>query len=204
MPVEINLLPRRKRKTSMLPVYVLILGLAGLIVLIFMLNTVSTMEEETARTSTELEEKRLEAAELEQELAEYRSGDLDELDDKLEELAEKVVPVSALLEETVRLMPQEGMMTFFDYQFPGQLRVEVLLTTMPDVAKYQHELENSPMIQRAEVESILGEEINEEAEEDPFWYEEYLPQYFTTINVVVNPDAVREVERQEEEEVEQP
>jgi hypothetical protein len=203
MPVEINLLPQQKRKTSMLPVYVLILGLAGLITLIFMLNTASTMEEEIARTSTELDEKRLESAELEQELADYQSGDLDEFDEKLEKLGEKVVPVSALLEETVRLMPQEGMMTFFDYQFPGQLRVEVLLTTMPDVAMYQHELENSPMIQRAEVESVLGEEINEEAEEDPFWYEEYLPQYFTTINVVVHPDAVREVERQEEE-VEQP
>ncbi|QKS71854.1 hypothetical protein FLK61_34875 [Paenalkalicoccus suaedae] len=201
MAVEINLLPhqsKRDRTFSLSLILVGSIGIIGLIVLLFLGNQV---EDNRMAKEAELTEARVETTMLEQELSELDPADGGELGQKIEELENKRVPSFAVLSTIVAAMPEEGNITLFDYTFPADIEMEIVLTSMSDIAQFQYNLEQSPMIQEANVEAVLGEDIEEEVEEDPFWYETYIPQYFTTYRLVLHPDAVRAYSDEQEDEV---
>ncbi|PRO64898.1 hypothetical protein [Alkalicoccus urumqiensis] len=199
MPVEINLLPKKRKRSGAVPKSVFFILAAGLLGVLLLFFLGQQFGEDREMAEDRLQEKRIEAAELERTIQELQNSDNDELEARIQELDEKVVPASVVLQEAVRMMPPEGTMTLFDYSFPDNVQIEWIATSMPDVALYQNSLESSALIQRAELDTVIGEEILEELEEDIFWYEEYLPQYFTTMNLVLHPDAVRSFEPPEEE-----
>lgn len=193
MPVEINLLPGRKNKARTLPLVFLLIGVLGLIGLLVIISVASSMESERNAVEAELQEARLESAALESELNELESNDILLLEEMILELDEKMVPASSVLAGIVSHLPPESTLTMFDYDFPDQVTVEGLFTSMPELARFQYALENSSFVQVAEVDVVFGEEIIEELEEG-FWYEDYLPQYFATLQLTLHPDAARSFE----------
>lgn len=197
MPVEINLLPGRKKKAKTLPMLFLLIGVLALIGLLVIVAVSSSMENERQVAEDELQEARLVTAELESELNELESSEILLLEEMIVELEEKIVPASNVLTAIVSELPPESSLTMYDYQFPDQVTLEGLFTSMPELARYQYALESTAMIQLAEVDVVFGEEIVEEMDEEAFWYEEYLPQYFATIHLTLHPDAARSYDRGE-------
>ncbi|SDN59010.1 hypothetical protein [Alkalicoccus daliensis] len=199
MPIEINLLPGKKRRTRTLPMLLLLIGVLGLIGLLAIISIGSSMENERRMAEEELAEARIASAELENELEELQESDILLLNTVIGELEEKVVPASSVLMDIVSRMPADSGLTMFEYEYPDHITLEILLMSMPDLARFQHELEDSPLIQQAEIDIVMGEAILEELDENIFWYEEYLPQYFATIVLVLHPDAIRAYEQEETE-----
>ncbi|CAM3823530.1 hypothetical protein [Alkalicoccus chagannorensis] len=205
MRVEINLLPQKRKRSGSLPVILAALLLAAVMIIFTMFSLSQSIENDRTASEEELQELQMETTELENQITELQNPEQEELQARMDELDDKIVPVSVVLDEVVARMPEESVMTLFDYVFPDEIIMEAIILSVPDIARYQHALEDSPMIQRAEVDTVLGEEILEELEEDIFWYEDYLPQYFTTFEITLHPDAVRAFEEEpEEDEVELP
>lgn len=199
MPIEINLLPGKKRRAKTLPMLLLLIGVLGLVGLLAIISVGASMENERQLVEEELENTRLEAAALQSEIEELQESDVLVLNAMIEQLEEKVAPASSVLMDIVSRMPADSGLTMFEYNYPDQVTLELLLMSMPDLARFQFELEDSALIQQAEVDVVMGEAILEELEDNPFWYEDYLPQYFATMELVLHPDAVRAYEQQEEE-----
>ena len=109
-----------------------------------------------------------------------------------------MISSSQLLLEMVRLMPEEGYMVSYDYVYPDTLSMSFLYLELPQVAYYLDALTASRYVDSVDVQTITGEAMEEAVTEDeemdeedlPFWYEEFLPNYFTTYDITLDVAAL--------------
>lgn len=190
MPVEINLLPLQNKKDRSLIFLLLLLASIFLVIALVMYWYGNQVEEQTIEKEQTFNELKIQSAFLQTELQQFQEADEDSVSTMVTFLEEeKVVPVYPLLHNVVATMPEEGYMTLFDYDYPDRLFVEIVFYDLVDVSTYQHGLESLPMVRQVTIGSVIGEEIEEDTE--GFFTEEILPHYHTSIEIILNPDAIR-------------
>ncbi|ADH98958.1 PilN domain-containing protein [Salisediminibacterium selenitireducens] len=213
MAVEINLLRKGTKKTSTFRSAMI---LAVLVVILINLLIVY-VGVQADREAAALEQERLileqQAEALNQEIAELSVGEHQLLFDAVDEVEGMMISSSQLLLEMVRLMPEEGYMVSYDYVYPDTLSMSFIYLELPQVAYYLDALTASPYVDSVDVQTITGEAMEEavmedaEAEEEdlPFWYEEFLPNYFTTYDITLDVAALidRDTDESEEEDDEE-
>lgn len=198
MAVEINLLNKPKKKASTfrsaMTLAVLIVVLINL--LIVYVGVQADREAEALEQERQMLEEQAEA--LNQEIAEMSVGEHQLLFDAVEEVEGMQISSSQLLLEMVRLMPEDGYMVSYDYVYPDTLSMSFIYLELPQVAYYMDALTSSPYVESVDVQTITGEAMEEAVMEDdemagddqPFWYEEFLPNYFTTYDLTLDVAAL--------------
>ncbi|UCZ52094.1 hypothetical protein LGQ02_14730 [Bacillus shivajii] len=201
MPVEINLLPKKKKKDRTIISFISLISVLSLLSVLLITFYAQQVESETEELVTEYEELRLKSAELQGQIQRMDDSDEAKLNSMIKKLEDKIIPASSILHEVVSLMPDEGYMITYDYLYPFELVIEMGFLEVRDVSYYYHELINSPIVSDVKVESMFGEEMGEE--EDDIFTEEYLPHYKTHLVITLNPEAVRAHGKESEEDEEQ-
>ncbi len=190
MPVEINLLPKRKKKDRTIIRLISIVSTLSLLSVLLITVYAKLVESETEQLEQQYDELRIKSAQLQ--------GDIDEMDDSdeaklislIKELEDKVVPASQVLHEVVTRMPEQGYLIEYDYRSPFHLDLEIAFIEMKDLSYYYVELMDSPFVDDVNVQSLFGDEITID-EEETLLTEEYLPHYKTYLSITLNPDAIK-------------
>ncbi|WP_096435952.1 PilN domain-containing protein [Alteribacter populi] len=200
MPVEINLMPKQEKKDRTILYFLggfLILSLLAVVSVGFY---GSHIEEQSAAVEEELIEKRLESAELQNEIDSLSDADKVKLNLMIEELDSKVIPGSAVLQEMVSLMPPEGYFLEYEYSFPFEIYLEAGFYEIRDIAYYLRAIEDSDIVASVTLLQIEGEDMTENEEEEEQSnesfaseqnQEQYLPHYVAALSVTLNPEAVK-------------
>ncbi|MCA0986220.1 hypothetical protein [Guptibacillus algicola] len=191
MLIEINLLPKKTRRTISF-IYVPISVVAVLLIaFIIMVVNASQLKSEQA----ELEQK----VERTTELLSVMEGNDSEFVNSADTLQQYVSWLDSvefstvkLLDDLVTRLPERGF--FMEYAFDGDetVTVTVQFDQMKEVSQYLNELNQSDNVTSASVLTVQTAQLAEEAEEDA----RILPRYVTDYQIVINKENLRAEEEE--------
>ncbi|WP_377888303.1 PilN domain-containing protein [Alkalihalobacillus sp. R86527] len=186
MLIEINLLPKKTRRTFSF-IYVPISVVAVLLItFIIMLVNANQLKNEQA----ELDQK----VERTTELLSVMQGNDSEIVNSADTLQQYVSWLDSvefstvkLLDDLVTRLPERGF--FMEYAFDGDetVTVTVQFDQMNEVSQYLNELNQSDNVTSASVLTVQTAQLAEESEEDG----RILPRYVTDYEIVINKENLR-------------
>ncbi|PYZ93630.1 hypothetical protein CR194_10755 [Salipaludibacillus keqinensis] len=198
MNVEINLLPKKPVKKRML--FYVFSGLLILFLLAFIYAYLQkqNLEREQDHLVQELETVQLlQEAERNQELE--TGSDEERLDRTVELLTSQNKSTPRLLSTFVAQLPERGFFTWFQYEEPGTVNLDVQFESQREAASYLHALNEHYIVDEAMITDLTTEELDEN--EDTVTMTE-LPRYHASYTISVNMPVYTNVERWDELEAE--
>ncbi|RSL32629.1 hypothetical protein D7Z54_14355 [Salibacterium salarium] len=190
MLADINLLPEKEKKDG---TWLVVAGV--LLILLFMVylsthvieakiqETVSVLEEEQQRLSSQIQEE-----------SAQESGAVTELNDLqnvADNLRETIVPASDLTHRVTKSLPEGGYIATFDYTYPSTLNLTVQVNEVNEAADFQHTLQEETVFSDVSMESI---QYFDPLEENPerFHENERIPRYEAVFDMAVEGQVLRQ------------
>ncbi|KHF40946.1 hypothetical protein [Halalkalibacter okhensis] len=185
MLVEINLLPEKQKRDITYPLIsfiVLILVAVGTTALYFYQSSV---KEETTQLREEIYAVQLESVQLTEQLQVKDDTGYAEYAQAVTVLEDKVIPTSLLVDELVSLLPERGFFLNFEYELPGEVKVEASFDQIEEVAAYYDALETSPVV------SSVTLSVVDSSHAASLSNEQVLPRYFASFIIDIQTSEVR-------------
>lgn len=157
---EVNLLPEYERSGSVLyKVFIisllLVLLLAGVLTYFFI--STNNKLEQTENNITDLrQEKKL----MEMKIAELETGGLPSLEVAVEYIEAYRQPTSLLIDEFVKLLPKDGKLSTFSYNYQT-VEIQTLLESIKDSSAYLSSLADSKYLEGVVIDQLTGLEYEE-------------------------------------------
>lgn len=159
MTININLLPRARRRIRQEPILLLagvMLIMAGTYYLFVQYNQARDAKLRTEALIAEVKDKK---QKMQQKLMEANQQAAEQPDVarylELPNIIEKAsVPTPFLLDELAELLPSGGMVNSFEYEAPDKLKVSAKFSTIEEVVSFIKAVENSPTFVMKSVGSV--------------------------------------------------
>ncbi|WP_270179455.1 hypothetical protein [Alkalihalobacillus sp. CinArs1] len=191
MLIEINLLPKKTRRSFSFIYIPISVAMVLLITFIIFLVNANQLNNEQA----ELEQK----LERSNELLSVMQGNDSEIVSSADTLQQYVTWLDSiefstvkLLDDLVARLPERGF--FMEYAFDGDetVTVTVQFDQMKEVSQYLNALNESVNVTSASVLTVQTAQLTEETEEDS----RILPRYVTDYEIVINKENLRAEEEE--------
>lgn len=195
MLVDINLLPKKEKKSFLTPILFLCL------ILLF-LGTGSWIGMDYYKTSAHLDQKKQELeqekkfVQVQQQLKKQAEAakKTAPLLEKVEYVRSKEIEAVALLQHLVALLPERGYFMKYDYKDRSTIIIEVRFDTLAESSHYLHELTNSLYLTEATIEKMETTNFEETAaEEEVTELAGYLPRYHAQYKIQFNKDHLHDL-----------
>ena len=203
MLIDINLLPRKERKSL-----VTLIITAGLIVLfivgsIFLFINYQSTKSELKSLKTQLQTTSQLKAIQEQKLAGINATSaVDELKTTIDWTEKLPVSSVTLLKHLTSLLPERGFILNINYQDTGTVTLNVQFDTSREAAYYLSELEHSDVIRKVNLNSLAtsGQEMEESNKPVKDILDKILVlRYLATYQIELNNEVLKELAKKEGE-----
>lgn len=187
MLVEINLLPKKERKSM------LALVISVLVVSLLFFSTVgmfyyyTIVKEDLNNLNIQLDQKKALRIMHEKTLqSQEGSASIEDLENKINWVENQRISTVLLLTSFVERLPERGF--FMDYQFneDGKLSIEVQFDTTRQASNYLYQLTQLPFVIDVEITGIVTDQLEDVAENY-----NYLPRYFATYEIEIDYNLVK-------------
>ncbi len=189
MLVEINLLPQKQKKS------IFIFLIAGIVLFTFLvLFAIGYFIYDNKQQSLKNVESELELTVSLREIEEKKLTESKEVDSfsqlmtKIDWITKQKISLVFLLNHLVSLLPERGYFMNYQASDEGTVTINVQFDTPREAANYLHELNQSPYIAKASLESLSTQEVNDEEMSDERF--RYLPRYIANFNIEINRVAI--------------
>lgn len=203
MLIDINLLPRKERKS--LTALIITIGLILLFIIgsIFLFVSYQSTKSELNSLKTQLQTTSQLRAIQEQKLAEINAtSSVDELKSTIAWTEQLPVSSVTLLKHLTSLLPERGFILNINYQDSGAVTLNVQFDTSREAAYYLNELENSDVISKVTLNSLAtsGEELEQTNKPVKDFLDKILvPRYLAVYQLELNNTALKELAKKEDE-----
>lgn len=202
--IEINLLPKKERKSLSSIIIVIISLLILFIGSIYIIFNYQTAKVEVDSLNNELKTTEQLRAIQEQKLTDITSTNaVDQLKTTIDWVQGLPISTVALLEHLTSILPERGFILNISYADTGKVTLTVQFDTNRQVAYYLSELENSEVIKSVQLKSMntSGEELertNKNLKDKLVKF--IVPRYVAVYELQLNRQALKATEKKEEEE----
>lgn len=202
MLIDINLLPRKERKS--LVALIIILGLLLLFIFgsVFLFINYQSTKSDLDSLKTQLQTTSQLRAIQEQKLAEINAtSTVDELKSTIEWTEKLPISSVTLLKHLTSLLPDRGFILNINYQDTGTVTLNVQFDTSREAAYYLNELENSDVINKVTLNSLAtsGEELEKTNKPVKDVLDKILvPRYLAAYQIELNNEKIKELAKKED------
>lgn len=202
MLIDINLLPRKERKS--LVALIITLGLLLLFIFgsVFLFINYQSTKSELDSLKTQLQTTSQLRAIQEQKLAEINAtSTVDELKSTIEWTEKLPISSVTLLKHLTSLLPDRGFILNINYQDTGTVTLNVQFDTSREAAYYLNELENSDVINKVTLNSLAtsGEELEKTNKPVKDVLDKILvPRYLAAYQIELNNEKIKELAKKED------
>lgn len=202
MLIDINLLPRKERKS--LVALIITLGLLLLFIFgsVFLFINYQSTKSELDSLKTQLQTTSQLRAIQEQKLAEINAtSTVDELKSTIEWTEKLPISSVTLLKHLTSLLPDRGFILNINYQDTGTVTLNVQFDTSREAAYYLNELENSDVINKVTLNSLAtsGEELEKTNKPVKDVLDKILvPRYLAAYQIELNNEKLKELAKKED------
>lgn len=202
MLIDINLLPRKERRS--LATIIITLGLILLFILgsIFVFVNYQSTKSELKSIKNQLQTTSQLRAIQEQKLTEINATTgVDELKSTIEWTEKLPVSSVTLLKHLTSLLPERGFILNINYQDSGTVTLNVQFDTNREAAYYLNELEHSDVIRKVSLNSLTtsGQEMEESNKPVKDVLDKILVlRYLATYQIELNNGALKELAKKED------
>ncbi|UOE93307.1 PilN domain-containing protein [Alkalihalobacillus sp. LMS39] len=186
MLVDVNLLPKRERKTQLFLILIYGFFFIWLIVaIVFAVNymkSTSTLEKTIEQKEVLVQNRQL----LEQELLIVQAEQTESLESIVTFAERLLVPTSLLIDQLVDDLPETGYLNQYSYS-NGTTTIQTQVETMEEIAAYIVKLNQSPFLEDVRVNTVTTFDHTINQEEKPF---ESVPRYTITYTLTVDREAL--------------
>lgn len=202
MLIDINLLPRKERKS--LVALIIILGLLLLFIFgsVFLFINYQSTKSDLDSLKTQLQTTSQLRAIQEQKLAEINAtSTVDELKSTIEWTEKLPISSVTLLKHLTSLLPDRGFILNINYQDTGTVTLNVQFDTSREAAYYLNELENSDVINKVTLNSLAtsGEELEKTNKPVKDVLDKILvPRYLAAYQIELNNEKLKELAKKED------
>ncbi|RHW40639.1 hypothetical protein D1B31_10590 [Neobacillus notoginsengisoli] len=198
MLIDINLLPKKERKSSSIILTSAIFAVLFLCVGGFFFWQVSTLKSDIATVDNRIETTK-KIAELEEKKAsEVTSADsAAKLEDSIAWAEEYTIPSVPVMKEFTSLLPARGFILSFAYQESGELALTVQFDSSREAAYFLNNLNHSEWVKEASLTSLTAIETEEKSTSPETGAvntaneKEYLPRYTGQFQLSLNKQTVK-------------
>jgi type IV pilus assembly protein PilN len=200
MLVDINLLPRKEKKSFLSPILFICLSL-------LFLGTAYWIGMDYYETSVQLDQKE-KALEQEKKLVQVQQQQLQKqsepkissgpLLEKVEYVRSKEIEAVGLLQQLVALLPERGYFMKYEYKDRSTITIDTQFDTLADTSHYLHELTNTRYLTEAKIVKMETTNFEEVADgEDTTEFEGYLPRYHAQYEIQFKKENLHELSGEE-------
>ena len=202
MLIDINLLPRKERKSLMALIITAGLILLFIIGSIFLFISYQSTKTELNSLKSQLQTTSQLRVIQEQKLGEINATSaVDELKSTIEWTEKLPISSVTLLDHLTSLLPERGFILNIDYQDTGTVTLNVQFDTNREAAYYLNELERSNVIRKVTLNSLStsGQEMEESNKPVKDVLDKILVlRYLATYQIELNNQALKELAKKED------
>ncbi|WP_316571857.1 PilN domain-containing protein [Neobacillus sp. YIM B06451] len=200
MLIDINLLPKKERKSSGIIFTGLAFALLFLAVGGFLYWQTTTLNNEITVVQNRIETTKKIAALEEKKANDVISADsASKLQQSIEWAEQYAIPSVPVMKEFTSLLPERGFILTFAYQETGELALTVQFDTSREAAYFLNRLNQSGWVKEADLSSLSASETEQDQAADGTGaiqaaaspIEEYLPRYTGQFQITLNKDVVK-------------
>lgn len=183
MLVEINLLPKRERKSQLIPLLPIVVAMLLIVGAITFYVIVQRMEQQITQLKTELDQtKALRIAEEEKQKTKTNASVGAQLQEAIRWAEQYPVHTVALLHELIERLPERGFLMNVSYARDGVIQLTVQFDTTRESAAYLQALKDVSFIADVKLTSLTATEGKKEEEGT-------MPRYIGQFSVQLNMEA---------------
>ncbi|OOE05677.1 pilus assembly protein PilN [Anoxybacillus kestanbolensis] len=179
MLVEINLLPKRERKSRLLPLLLIVAAVLLLVGATTFYFVIQHMEQQISQLKTELDQtKALRIAEEEKQSAGTSASVGAQLQEAIQWAEQYPVHTVALLHELIERLPERGFLMSVSYARDGAIQLTAQFDTTRESAAYLQALKEASFIADVKLTSLTATEGKSE--------EGTMPRYVGQFSIQLN------------------
>lgn len=202
MLVDINLLPKKEKRSKAAYISLAAAGLAAVILSVSLYVYLASQKEEIKKVETQIAQTNeiLEAQRV--KLADYESSNsVGELENAISWAKEQPFSVVYILNEVTKLLPERGYITEFEKDEENKIKQIVQFDTKSQAAYYLNSLLSLGWLDEAVLtEAKTTDVLKDDDEETSAAEEEILPRYFAAYELQINSSLLKqEIEEKEAE-----
>lgn len=180
MLVEINLLPKRERKSQLIPLLSIVVAMLLIVGATTFYVIVQRMEQQITQLKTELDQtKALRIAEEEKQKTKTNASVGAQLQEAIRWAEQYPVHTVALLHELIERLPERGFLMNVSYARDGVIQLTVQFDTTRESAAYLQTLKDASFIADVKLTSLTATEGKTEEEGT-------MPRYIGQFSVQLN------------------
>lgn len=180
MLVEINLLPKRERKSRLLPLLLIVAAVLLLVGATTFYFVIQHMEQQISQLKTELDQtKALRIAEEEKQKTKTNASVGAQLQEAIQWAEQYPVHTVALLHELIERLPERGFLMSISYARDGAIQLTAQFDTTRESAAYLQALKDASFIANVKLTSLTATEGKTEEEGT-------MPRYIGQFSVQLN------------------
>lgn len=180
MLVEINLLPKRERKSRFMPLLSIVVAMLLIVGATTFYVIVQRMEQQITQLKTELDQtKALRIAEEEKQKTKTNASASTQLQEAIQWAEQYPVHTVALLHELTERLPERGFLMNVSYARDGVIQLTVQFDTTRESAAYLQALKDASFIADVKLTSLTATEGKTEEEGT-------MPRYIGQFSVQLN------------------
>lgn len=194
---EINLLPKKERQSSFY--FYLLLGLLILCLLVVSyvlyahFQTKGQLEQATKKETTLIEKETT----LQAKKTELDKRDEDTLEEAVERTKKQVFPTSILMNHLLVLLPEEGYLREYTYNF-GAVEIHAHFETMNEISTYIERLLEDAQAKEVNTFRLKDTgEVGRETREAIDTYYEKTPRYDAVFELQMNRESIQNLEEEQ-------
>ncbi|PLR72789.1 PilN domain-containing protein [Bacillus sp. UMB0728] len=202
MLVDINLLPKKEKRSKAAYISLAAAGLAAVILSVSLYIYLGSQKEKIEQVETQIAQTNeiLEAQRV--KLADYESSNsVGELENAISWAKEQPFSVVYILNEVTKLLPERGYITEFEKDEENKIKQIVQFDTKSQAAYYLNSLLSLGWLDEAVLtEAKTTDVLKDDDEETSAAEEEILPRYFAAYELQINSSLLKqEIEEKEAE-----
>ncbi|WP_059171287.1 PilN domain-containing protein [Bacillus sp. FJAT-27445] len=208
MLIDINLLPKKERKSSgiiftALAFTVLFLAAGG-----FLYWQTTTLKNDIAVVENRIDTtKKIAALEEEKAIEIISANSASQLEQAIEWAEQYTVPSVPVMKEFTSMLPERGFILTFGYQETGELALTVQFDSSREAAYFLNRLNESKWVEEADLSSLSAAQTEQESANVDGTLQaaanssntEFLPRYTGQFQITLNKDVVKAEIRSEGE-----
>ncbi|WP_053367283.1 PilN domain-containing protein [Bacillus sp. FJAT-27245] len=200
MLIDINLLPKKERKSSGIIFTGLAFALLFLAVGGFLYWQTTTLKNDIAVVENRIETTKKIAALEEAKANEVISADsASKLQQSIEWAEQYTIPSVPVMKEFTSLLPERGFILTFAYQETGELALTVQFDSSREAAYFLNNLNGSKWVKEADLSSLSAAETEQDKaaggtgaiQAAASTSEEFLPRYTGQFQITLNKDVIK-------------
>ncbi|KIQ94896.1 hypothetical protein LH47_00974 [Anoxybacillus thermarum] len=179
MLVEINLLPKREKKSRLIPLLSIVAAVLFIVSATTFYFVVQRMEQQIAQLKTELDQiKALRIAEEEKQKTAANTSVGVQLQEAIQWAEQYPIHTVALLHELIERLPERGFFMNVSYARDGAIQMTAQFDTTRESAAYLQSLKDASFIADVKLTSLTASEGNAE--------EGIMPRYIGQFSIQLN------------------